>query len=380
MPLGTPPLPPLRFQLPPEESPLSPAGSLCPFRTIIPLICTNKPESRSTGGKKKKGLADPPPSRNQAGLEANKGPPFHLSEAAATPDTGHNIQPGDEKRCGGRHWLMGPSKPRFFKGIFAAPGDFSFRERRGGIQPPPRRRPADTKSNVKTSRLAGFIWPDLASPPSDLPPIDFTPFFFKGSLAGSAGSQSARPARRPFALPPPSRGRLEGTGLPLPAIRKSRRGCGPAQLEQPSSGGGGGRRASEGGEGRGGPAGLAKKRFYALTSGAKEDTGVRGKTRRSGRARERGSGSGSAATFFPSFLRRAGLLWAVFLLFFFAPITPPTWLPRFREDASPAASKGVGSSAWRAENFGGLRSGGGLPGESLETGSTPASVPSSGHG
>lgn len=48
MPLGTPLLPPLRFQLPPEESPLSPAGSLCPFRTIIPLICTNKPESRST--------------------------------------------------------------------------------------------------------------------------------------------------------------------------------------------------------------------------------------------------------------------------------------------------------------------------------------------
>uniref|UniRef100_A0A8C6X467 LRP chaperone MESD n=1 Tax=Naja naja TaxID=35670 RepID=A0A8C6X467_NAJNA len=124
-----------------------------------------------------------------------------------------------------------------------------FRERRGRTQPPPppRRRPANTKSNVKTSRLGGwvtgFIQPELASPSKPGTPNRLHAF---PREAGPAGSKSARPARRPFALPPPWRGKPEGTGLPLPAIRKSRRGCGPAQLEQPSSSYGGGRRAREG--------------------------------------------------------------------------------------------------------------------------------------
>lgn len=159
--------------------------------------------------------------------------------------------------------------------------------------------------------------------------------------------------------------------LPLPAIRKSRRGCGPAQLEQPS---GGGRRANEGRKGREGRLGLAKKRFYALTSGAKEDTGVRGKPRRSGQARQRLWLSVHLPSFFPSSNRNPP---GCFSPLFFCPDHATHLVPSF---PGRRISKALAHPFGGRRTSGGSRSGGGSPGQTLETGSTPASLPSSGHG
>lgn len=128
--------------------------------------------------------------------------------------------------------------------------------------------------------------------------------------------------------------------------------------------------AVAGGErGRGGPAGLAKKRFYALTSGAKEDTGVRGKTRRRGRARQRLLLGGHL-----SFFRRPGILWAVSRLF--CPDHATHLAPPFPGRRISGGLQGVGASAWRAENFGlaspvRWRTVQGLPGDGILAGFGP---------
>lgn len=189
MPLGTPLLPPLCFQLPPEESPLSPAGSLCPFRTIIPLICTNKPESLGAPEGKKRGWQ----TQHQVGIKQGRSDqgPLHLPKVPPlqTPVTTSSLRMRNAAVAATGSW-----DPQTLGSLRASSRlRLTFLSESGEEEPSRRRRDADLPIQRATLKLPGWLASFGRISPSPAKPA--TP---RQTSRLSKGSWP-----RPFALPPP---------------------------------------------------------------------------------------------------------------------------------------------------------------------------------